>query len=183
MREVSNMVAKLPPKRCFSTQNGTRFLTTVSSQRQAIPIDTSLVNVIFMVRVLTYVVSYEPYWNWNGVVRFVSPRAWGLIRPRVRYLPFSSLLRILYKLCRCNHWVLEFEISTPPWIGRQNKKLGINCITEWLKWRRVMKKRCRRPDFFMKQNAPQTRLIIHNAPEANIFDWILMGRMSYSYGM
>jgi hypothetical protein len=33
--------------------------------------------------------------------------------------------------------------------------------------------------FFMKQNAPQTRLINQNAPQARFFDQVLMGTLSY----
>jgi len=33
-----------------------------------------------------------------------------------------------------------------------------------------MKEVRRRPDFFMKQNAPQARLIEQNAPQARFFD-------------
>jgi len=52
-------------KRCFSLQEFTRFLSTVSSQRQATHIDTSLIIVVivaFMLRVLTYDLSYELFW-------------------------------------------------------------------------------------------------------------------------
>jgi len=33
--------------------------------------------------------------------------------------------------------------------------------------------------FFMKQNAPQGRLIKQNAPQARIFDQVQMGTLSY----
>jgi len=36
----------------------------------------SLVFVTIMLLVLTYVVSNELFWNWNGVVRFVSQEVW-----------------------------------------------------------------------------------------------------------
>jgi hypothetical protein len=37
----------------------------------------------------------------------------------------------------------------------------------------------RRPEFFMKENAPQARLIQQNAPQARFFDRILMVILSY----
>ena len=37
--------------------------------------------------------------------------------------------------------------------------------------------------FFMKQNAPQARLIKQNAPQARIFDAVPMGTLSYLYSM
>jgi len=39
-------------------------------------IEISLVFVTIMLRVLTYVVSNRLFWNWNGVVRFVSQEFW-----------------------------------------------------------------------------------------------------------
>ena len=51
-------------------------MSTVSSQRQVTQIETSLVIVIFTLRVLTYVVSDKPFWNWIGVVRLVSNEVW-----------------------------------------------------------------------------------------------------------
>jgi len=37
---------------------------------------TSLV-VMLLLRVMTYVVFYQPFWNWIGVVRFVSHEVWS----------------------------------------------------------------------------------------------------------
>ena len=37
--------------------------------------------------------------------------------------------------------------------------------------------------FCMKQNAPQARFIQQNAPQARIFDEVLMGTLSYLYSM
>jgi len=33
--------------------------------------------------------------------------------------------------------------------------------------------------FFMKQNAPQARLMKQNAPQTRFFDYVLMGTLSY----
>jgi len=49
--------------------------------------------------------------------------------------------------------------------------------------KKIMKKMRRRPDFFVKQNAPQAGFIKQNAPLARIFDTILMGTLSYLYSM
>jgi len=54
-------------------------------------IKTRLVIVMSILRVLTYVVSYELYWNWIGVVRFQCISR-GLIRQRVCHLTLSPLL-------------------------------------------------------------------------------------------
>jgi len=62
----------LSKKICFSTQEFTNFLSTAPSQRRATRIQTSLVIVIFMLRVLTYVVSYWLFWNWIVVVQFAA---------------------------------------------------------------------------------------------------------------
>jgi len=40
-------------------------------------IKTSLVVVMFLLRVMTCVVFYKPFWNWSGVVRFVSHEVWS----------------------------------------------------------------------------------------------------------
>jgi len=46
-----------------------------------------------------------------------------------------------------------------------------------------MKSMRRRPDFVIKQNAPQARFIKQNTPQARIFDAVLMGTLSYLYSM
>jgi len=46
----------------------------------------------------------------------------------------------------------------------------MKCIPEGLRKRFLMKEMRRRPDFFMKQNAPQARLIKQNAQLAGFFD-------------
>ena len=51
-------------------------LSTMSSQRWATRILTSLIIVIFMLPVLTYVVSYKLFWNRFGVIRFVFHEVW-----------------------------------------------------------------------------------------------------------
>jgi len=53
-------------KRYFSTQELSLFLSTESSQSRATQIETSLIIVIFMLCVLTYIVSYKLFVN--GVV-------------------------------------------------------------------------------------------------------------------
>jgi len=37
--------------------------------------------------------------------------------------------------------------------------------------------------FFMKQNAPQAKLMKQNAPQARLCDLVLMGTLSYWYSM
>jgi len=71
------------------------------------------------------------------------------------------------------------------WIDKQNMKLDIKCNTEWLKRRCLMKNNRRRPDFLIKQSAPQARLIKpwQNAPQATFCDWIFNSSLSYCYSM
>jgi len=49
--------------------------------------------------------------------------------------------------------------------------------------KKYIKKMLRRPHFFVKQNALQARFSKQNAPQANFFDEVLMGTLSYSYSM
>ena len=107
---------------------------------------------------------------------------WGWICQRVCYLTIASLLFgtncvIVTTEYWSSHQVLHW------WICRQNKNLEIQRITEWLIRKCSMKKMRRKPDFLMKQNAPQARLIKPNAPQARFFDWILMGSLSSWYGI
>ena len=71
-----------------------RFEETAWKRRR---IETSLVIVMFMLRVMTYVVSYKLFWNWC----FAICMSRGLMQ-RVCCLTLSSFF-VLYKLCRCDH--------------------------------------------------------------------------------
>jgi len=68
-------------------------------------IETSLVIVKVMLHVLTYVVSYELFWNWIGAARFVSQEVW--FDKAFESLLFDTFLfTVWYKLCRCDNSVL-----------------------------------------------------------------------------
>jgi len=138
------LVVKLrPQKSCFNKQEFTRFLTTVSSQHRATPTETSLVIAICLLRVLTYVVSYEHFWNWIGTVRFVSTRVRDLIWLSVCCLTPSSLLYgINFVVVITEYWISNH--LSHQWIGRQNQKLETKCITR----RCLMKQLRRRPVLF-----------------------------------
>ena len=166
-------------KRRFSTQEFTRFLSTVSSRCRATRIEISLVSVIFMLRVLLYVVPYELFWNWIGVVRFVSPRARVLIWQRVCYWTLSSLLFgtncvvVIAEYWSSNHYTnteligriapWEFQTKLLHYFFLSNNKSNLHFtrdfkfITEWLWGRFLLKQMRRRTDFLIKQNALQER--------------------------
>ena len=55
----------------FIIQGYTRFLSTMLSKHRCPRIETSLVIVICMLRVVTYVAVYELFWNRIGVVRLL----------------------------------------------------------------------------------------------------------------
>jgi len=75
--------------------------------------------------------SFTVFWNRIGLVQFVLPRAGDFIWQRVCYLTLSSLLFGI----NCVVVITEYWSSKHyhyQWIGRQNEKLEIHCITEWL---------------------------------------------------
>jgi len=166
-------------KRCFSTQEFTRFLTTVSSQRRATPIETSLVIAICMLRVLTYVVSYELFWNWIGIVRFVSTRVRDLVGLSLCFLTPSSLLFGT----NCVVVITEYWISnhsSHQWIGRQNQKLETKCITKWSRRRCLMKQLRRRPVFFNETKCATGKTETYQTKcAAGQVSGILMGSLFY----
>jgi len=111
---------------------GRRCEETVWKRRR---IETSVVIVIFTLRVLTYVVSYKLSWNyqWIGAVRFVSQDVWltkGLLFDTF-YITVSNKVgtncgKVITEHCSLNRYHRQ-------WLGRQNnKQLEIKCITEWL---------------------------------------------------
>ena len=72
-----------------------------------------------------YVISYKLFWNWNGVVRFVSQEVWfdkGFVIWHFCQLLFSTnYVVMIIQFWSSNHFHHQ-------WIGRQNKKLQIKCI-------------------------------------------------------
>jgi len=83
-----------------------------------------------------------------GIVRFVSPRAQSLIWQRICYLTLSSLLLntscvIVITGCRSSNHLHH------QWIGRQNKKLEIKCITEWVEKMMFHGKKCAAGQMFL----------------------------------
>ena len=60
-------------------------------------IEISLVFVTIMFHVLTYVVSNNLFWNWNGVVRFLSKEAWfdkGFVISNFRNYSLAQILSL-----------------------------------------------------------------------------------------
>ena len=58
-------------------------------------IETSLVIVIIMLRALTYVVSYKLFWNWIGVVWFVSQEVWSDKGYNIWHFLYNCLVQIV----------------------------------------------------------------------------------------
>ena len=169
-------------KRCLSTQEFTHFLSTgvvIASPSRAMWIQTSLLIVIFKLRVLTCVVFFiKLFRNWIGVVQFGSHEVW--FDKRVWFLVLFSLLFgtnyvfVITKYWSSNH--LHHQ-----WIGIQENKVENKCTTEWLTRRFFMKKMRRRQEFIFAKIAPRARLIKQNALQVRFFDWILMGCLFYWY--
>ena len=68
------LVAELPPKRCFGTQEFTRFLSTVSAQYRATQLATSLVVVIFILRVSIYVSFFRSFFGFEEPINHWTKR-------------------------------------------------------------------------------------------------------------
>ena len=135
-------------------------------QRGGTRIETSLVIVIFKLRVLTYVVSYKLFWDCIqvGVLWFVSHEVWfdkGFVIWHISLRVRTTCVVVITEYWNSNH-LYHRRIS------RQDK---------------ILAKMRRRPDFYMEQYALQARFIKQNAPQARFFDWILMGSLSYRYDM
>jgi len=126
---------------------------------------------------LLYVVSYKLIWNWNGVVRFVSQEVWfgkGFV---IWHFLNYCLVQIM------SLWSLSIGVGiifTTNGLADRTRNLKSNAS------------RCKQTNyeknmpqarFFMKKNALQTRSVEQNAPQARIFDVVLMGTLSYLYSM
>ena len=83
-------------------------------------IKTSLVVVMLLLRVMTYVVFHKLFWNWTGVVQFVSHEVW-----RICYLTLSSSMFltnsvvVITEFLNSNHFQYQ-------WIGIPSKTLTSN---------------------------------------------------------
>ena len=86
-------------------------------------------------------------------------------------------ITVWYKLCHYDHSVLKVRIifTTNELVDRTR---NFKSNASWFKQKRY-EKNAPQTRFFMKQNAPQARLIKQNAPQARFFDQFLMGTLSY----
>jgi len=100
------LIADLPPKKvCQYTRIYSLLVNSVTATSHANR-DTSLIIVIFMLQVFTYIVSHEKFWNWIDVVRFVS-------RDLTKGLLIDTCFTtVCYKWCCCNHWYWSSIIYT-----------------------------------------------------------------------
>ena len=153
---------------------------------------------------LLYVVSYKLFWNWNGVVRFVSQEVWF----DKGFIIWQFFNTVWYKLCL--YVSFDFNVSYSSCWGyslintlKLNKNLwslnigvGIFFTTNELVDRtrnfksnasrfeqKNYEKNAPQARFLMEQNLPQAKLIKQNVPQARIFDAVLMSTLSYLYGM
>jgi len=126
---------------------------------------------------LLYVVSYKLFWNWNGVVRFVSQEVWfdkGFV---IWHFLNYSLVQIM------SLWSLSIGVgiifTTNELVNRtRNFKSNASQFKQ-----KKYEKNPPQARFFMKPNAPQARFFKQNALQARIFDAVLMGTLSYLYSM
>ena len=147
------LVAQIPPKRGVLVHKNSlasyqRCCHSVEPRALRCPwkrIEISLVFVTIMLNVLMYIVSNKLFWNWNGVVRFVSQKVWfdkGFVISNFRD---NCLVQIV------SLWSWSSNNFYYKWICRQNKKLEIKCIPKWLRRGFFMEKMCRRPCFLWKK--------------------------------
>jgi len=118
-------------------------------------------------------VCYELFWNWNGVVRFVSQDK-GFVLWHVH----SSCLVLIVSL-----WSLSIGVRI---IFTTNELLDRirNFKSNAYRFKKQSyKKNAPQARFLMKQNAPQARHMKQNAPQARIFDQVLMGTLSCWHSM
>ena len=119
---------------------------------------------------------YKLFWNWIGVMRFVSYKVCfdeGFVIWHFLYYCFCTNCVVMIT----EYWSLyHFHHQ---WNDVQNTMLDVKCITEWWRRRFSIKKIHCRLVLFNKRNAPQARLITRNALQANFFSRILKGSLSY----
>ena len=114
-------------------------------------VETSLVIVMLMLRVMTYVVSYKVFWNWIGVVQFSCHEVWsdkGFVIWHFLHCCFLQVVSL---------WSLSIWIRI---IFNTNK--SVDKIRHW-------NQTPHRQDFLVKKNAPQAKLMKKNAPQAGFF--------------
>ena len=107
----------------------------------------SLVFMTIMLHVLTYVVSNKLFWNWNGVVRFVSQEVWfgkGFVIQNFRNYCLIQIVSLWSPSIG-----IQIIFNTNELVDRiRNLKY---CIPEWLRRGFLMKRMRGRPDFLWKK--------------------------------
>ena len=86
-------------------------------------------------------------------------------------------ITVWYKVCHYDHSVLRVRnvFTTNELVDRtRNFKSNASQFKQ-----KNYEKNALQAKFFMKQNAPQARLIKQNTPQARFFDQVLMGTLSY----
>jgi len=84
--------------------------------------------VMFILRVMTYVLSYKLLWDWIGVVWFQLYLTRFFLTKAFLFDPFFIV--ILDKLCCCDHWVFKFGSFSIPMNGQTTQHTEIKCPTD-----------------------------------------------------
>jgi len=105
---------------------------------------------MFMLRVMKCVVSYNLFWNWIGVVRFqvvshevCSDKGFVIWHPLSFF--FTNCVVVITEYSNSNHFQYQ-------WIGKKSKTLKSNA-----QQKKICKKHVSQARFFCEKNAPQAK--------------------------
>ena len=113
---------------------------------------------------MLYVVSDKLFWNWNGAVRFGSQEVWfdrGFVIWNFLYYCLVQTASLWSLSIRVRIIVTTNELVDRIRNFKSNASLFMKILYE---------KNAPQARFFLKKNAPQTRLIKQNAPQGRFFD-------------
>ena len=151
-------------------------------------IETSLVIVMIMLHVLTYVVSYKQLWNWIKVVQFVSQeilqKVWFDKMFVIWHFLEYSLKQVVYL------WSFDIgvqNIFTTNELADNIRNLKSNAFQNdqnifygWLKRKNLLKKKhALQTRFFNEEKCAAGKSDQIKCAAGQIFDWILMVSLSY----
>ena len=105
--------------------------------------------------------------NWHA--RFLSRSRAG----RERHFYWAWRAQSKYKLCRCDHWVFEFE-SFSLLMNRKQNKTWNKCPTVKI----FYETKCAAGKNLNEKKCAAGKSSQTNALQARFFDWILMGSLS-----
>jgi len=128
-------------------------------------------------RFTTYVVSNELFWNWNSVVRFVSGEVWfdkGFVIWHFRN--YCSVQFVLLQSLSIGDQIVFTTNELVDSIKIFKWNASPNDEEEDFLW-----KKCTTGQIFYETKcaAGKTSMIKRNAPQADFFEWVLMGFLSF----